>query len=401
MESREASGDLGVVIVAGGSSSRMCGIDKIFASLGGQPVLSHTIQVFQASYAVGSIVVVFSESNLAAGQNLVEGLGDSKVKAVLVGGRRRQDSARIGVEFLSQMEAPPAYIAIHDGPRPFIDETLIDRGLVAAGESGAAVPGIPVADTIKVVDDYSQVVDTPIRDTLRAVQTPQIFERELIARAHTEVSSDVTDDAMMVEMVGGKVAIFEGSIQNIKITTPEDLITAHQILSKRQPSGTSNEDQLRWGTGFDGHALKPGSVLRLGGIDIEFDHSLEGHSDGDVLLHAISSALLGAAKLGDLGTHFPSTSPEWSGIDSAVILESCLGMVRDSGWGVDYVDATIVAQRPRLGIYLERMVRRIAQILSTDTERINIKVTSTDHVGAIGQGKGIAAQAIATLRLLS
>jgi len=378
VESREASGDLGVVIVAGGSSSRMGGIDKIFASLGGQPVLSHTIQVFQASYAVGSIVVVFSESNLAAGQNLVEGLGDS-----------------------SQMEAPPAYIAIHDGPRPFIDETLIDRGLVAAGESGAAVPGIPVADTIKVVDDYSQVVDTPIRDTLRAVQTPQIFERELIARAHTEVSSDVTDDAMMVEMVGGKVAIFEGSTQNIKITTPEDLITAQQILSKRQPSGTSNEDQLRWGTGFDGHALKPGSVLRLGGIDIDFDHSLEGHSDGDVLLHAISSALLGAAKLGDLGTHFPSTSPEWSGIDSAVILESCLGMVRDSGWGVDYVDATIVAQRPRLGIYLERMVRRIAQILSTDTERINIKVTSTDHVGAIGQGKGIAAQAIATLRLLS
>jgi len=245
------------------------------------------------------------------------------------------------------------------------------------------------------------VVDTPVRDTLRAVQTPQIFERELIVSAHVEVSSDVTDDAMMVEMVGVKVAIFEGSTQNIKISTPEDLITAEQILSKRQPSGASNNDQLRWGTGFDGHALKPGSVLKLGGIDIEFDRSLEGHSDGDVLLHAISSALLGAAKLGDLGTHFPSTSPEWSGIDSAVILESCLGKVRDSGWGVDYVDATIIAQRPRLGIYLERMVQRIAQVLSTETDRINIKVTSTDHVGAIGQGEGIAAQAIATLRLLS
>jgi 2-C-methyl-D-erythritol 4-phosphate cytidylyltransferase/2-C-methyl-D-erythritol 2,4-cyclodiphosphate synthase len=378
----------------------MGGIDKIFASLGGQPVLSHTINVFQDSSAVGAIVIVLSETNLAAGQQLVDALGDSKVKAVLSGGQRRQDSARIGIEFLSQMETPSAYIAIHDGPRPFIDDALINRGLVAARESGAAVPGIPVTDTIKLVDEHSHVVDTPIRGMLRAVQTPQIFVRELIARAHAEVSSDVTDDAMMVETVGGKVAIFEGSPVNIKITTPEDLVNAEQILSRLQPSGGSSSDRLRWGTAFDGHALKPGSVLRLGGIDIEFDHSLEGHSDGDVLLHAISSALLGAAKLGDLGTHFPSSAPEWRGIDSAVILESCLGKVQDSGWGLDYVDATIVAQRPRLGIHLERMVQRIAQILSTDTERINIKATSTDHVGAIGQGEGIASQAIATLRLL-
>jgi 2-C-methyl-D-erythritol 4-phosphate cytidylyltransferase/2-C-methyl-D-erythritol 2,4-cyclodiphosphate synthase len=379
----------------------MGGIDKIFASLGGQPVLMHTLKVFQDAPAVAAIVVVLSESNVAAGQKLVDELGESKIHAVLTGGRRRQDSARVGVKYLSQMAAPPAFIAIHDGPRPFIDEALIDRGLEAVGESGAAVPGVPVTDTIKVVDDRNRVIDTPIRDALRAVQTPQIFERELIARAHAEIKSDVTDDAMMVEMVGGKVVIFEGSPQNIKITKPEDLIIAEQILSKLQLSGGSSDDRLRWGTGFDGHALKPGAGLRLGGIDIEFDHSLEGHSDGDVLLHAISSALLGAAKLGDLGTHFPSSSSEWSGIDSAVILESCLGKVRDAGWGVDYVDATIVAQRPRLGIHLERMVQRIAQILGTETERINIKVTSTDHVGAIGQGEGIAAQAIATLRLLS
>ena len=156
----------------------------------------------------------------------------------------------------------------------------------------------------------------------------------------------------------------------------------------------------RSGIGMDAHPLMDGRLFVLGGVTIPFDRGLAGHSDGDVLLHAISSALLGAAKLGDLGTHFPSTSPEWSGIDSAVILESCFDKVRVAGWGVDYVDATIVAQRPRLGIHLERMVQRIAQILSTGTDRINIKVTSTDHVGAIGQGEGIAAQAIATLRLL-
>jgi len=379
----------------------MGGLDKLFAPLRGRPVLAHTIRVFLDTAAVEHIVVVLSESNLAAGQKLVDEFGETNIHAALTGGQRRQDSARVGVEYLSQLDDPPAYIAIHDGPRPFVDEDLINRGLSAVIETGAAVPGIFVTDTIKVLDEQNLVVDTPIRDTLRAVQTPQIFERSLIARVHAEVSSNVTDDAIMVEMAGGRVAIFEGSPQNIKITTPEDLLTAEQILTKLHPSGGTSEDRLRWGTGFDGHALKSGASLRLGGVDIEFDHSLEGHSDGDVLIHAISSALLGAAKLGDLGTHFPSSSPEWSGIDSAVILESCLAKVRDADWGVDYVDATIVAQRPRLGIHLERMVQRIAQILSTETERINIKVTSTDHVGAIGQGEGIAAQAIATLRRLS
>jgi len=396
--------ELGVVIVAGGASTRMGGVDKIFAPLGGRSVLLHTVDVFQNSPLVGPIVLVLSDSNILEGQRLVDSLGESKVVMVLTGGLRRQDSARFGVEYLSQMENPPSFIAIHDGPRPFVDEALIGRGYAAAQKSGGAVPGIAVTDTIKVVSDGHVVADTPVRDTLRAVQTPQIFERELISRAHAEISSDVTDDAMMVEMIGGDVVVFEGSTDNIKITTPQDLIAAERILATRQPfgsSGSSGDERLRWGTGFDGHALKPGSGLRLGGVDIGFDHSLEGHSDGDVLLHAISSALLGAAKLGDLGTHFPSSSPKWSGVDSATILGECHDKVRNAGWGVDYVDATIVAQRPRLSTHLGRMMERIAQILGTETERINVKVTSTDHVGAIGQGEGIAAQAVATLRILA
>ncbi len=391
---------LGVIVVAGGSSIRMEGVDKIFADLGGAPVLAYCLDVFQCSDAVATVVVVLAEHNLGLGRDLIDSRGFDKVSSIVTGGARRQDSVRLGLEAMAKAGPLPSLVAVHDGPRPFIDEAMIQRALAAVGETGASVPAIPVTDTIKQVDEVGAVTGTPDRSSLRAVQTPQIFKTDLLVAAHAAISEDVTDDAMLIERNGGAVTVFEGSPDNVKITTPDHLTMARGILTARdiRPAGGSADDALRWGTGFDGHALVAGGGLRLGGIDVPFGMRLEGHSDGDVLLHAIASAILGAAGLGDLGTHFPSSSPEWTGADSRIIVRKAAEMAAATGWVIDYLDATIVAQRPRLGPYLVEMASGIAETLDIDPDRVSVKATSTDHVGAIGQGEGIAAQAVATLR---
>lgn len=391
---------LGVVVVAGGSSTRMGGVDKIFADLGGAPVLAHCLEVFQCSDVVATIIVVLAQHNLGLGRDLIASRGFNKVGPIVTGGARRQDSVRLGLEAMAKAGSMPPLILVHDGPRPFIDEAMIQRALAAVGGTGASVPAIPLTDTIKQVDETGTVIGTPDRSTLRAVQTPQIFQTDLLVAAHAAISEDVTDDAMLVERNGGAVTVFEGSPENVKITTPDDLITATGILAARgsQTAGGSTDDALRWGTGFDGHALVPGEGLRLGGIEVPFEMRLEGHSDGDVLLHAVASAVLGAAGLGDLGTHFPSSSPEWAGADSRLIVRKAAKMAAAAGWVVDYLDATIVAQQPRLGPHLVEIASGVAETLDISPDRVSIKATSTDHVGAIGRGEGIAAQAVATLR---
>jgi 2-C-methyl-D-erythritol 2,4-cyclodiphosphate synthase len=234
-----------------------------------------------------------------------------------------------------------------------------------------------------------------------AIQTPQIFRFDVLKTAHEMTNEDVTDDASMVETVGGLVAIFTGSNDNIKITTPEDLELATLILGRRQvgavaQSGAAAEG-TRFGIGFDGHSLKHGGPLRIGGVDVEFDHHLDGHSDGDVLFHSIASAILGAAGLGDLGGRFPSSDEHYAGFDSAQFIAESARLALEAGWLVSHVDATIIAQRPRLASVGPDMTANIGGINGLENSSINVKVTSTDHVGAIGTGEGIAAQAIATL----
>jgi 2-C-methyl-D-erythritol 2,4-cyclodiphosphate synthase len=294
-------------------------------------------------------------------------------------------------------------VAIHDGARPFIDDALLDRGLATAQKVGAAIAAIPVKDTIKVAP-HRLVTDTPDRSEMWAVQTPQVFRYDVLKTAHEITTVDVTDDAAMVESVGGLVAIFDGSNDNIKITTPEDLELAGLIFDRRSgesaaspPSGESPVVGSRYGIGFDGHRLAAGGPLRLGGIDIEYDHHLEGHSDGDVLLHAIASAILGAAGLGDLGGAFPSTDERYAGYDSARFITEAARTATAGGWMVGHLDATIIAQRPRLAPEVLRIVAQIRAIPGIGNASINVKVTSTDHVGVIGAGEGIAAQAIVTL----
>ena len=401
-KSKRAAADTGVIVVGGGTGTRMGGIDKVFAPIGGRPLLLYSVDAFHACERVRCIVLVLSERNLQRGRELVEESRLAKVVAVVPGGARRQDSVRVGLDALLAAPGPPdalTWVAVHDAARPFVDEAMLERGIEAAAATGAAVAAIPATDTIKAVDANRLVVDTPDRSRLWAVQTPQVFRPALLARAHGEITGDVTDDAAMVELAGGRVAVFDGSPDNIKITRPEDLAVAEAIASRRgsavagpAPAGA------RWGIGFDGHALGPGRPLRLGGVTIPFEMGLIGHSDGDVLLHAVADALLGAAGLGDLGRHFPSSGPAYAGIDSSVLLQRVLDMLQERGWGVEHVDATIIAQRPRLSPFQAEMTASIASLLGLDSASVNVKVTSTDRVGAIGKGEGIAAQAVATIR---
>ncbi len=388
--------DVGVVLLAAGGSTRMGG-DKMLLELAGTPLLEYSLETFQRSDRVSEIVVVVSDANQDAISDLVSNSDYDKVLAVIVGGARRQDSTANGVDRLMAEVGPGLkYVLVHDGARPFVDEAMIERGLMAAAEHGAAVPGLPVSDTIKSVGGDGTVEQTLDRSLLRAIQTPQVFRVDILARS-LGPTEDVTDDAALVELIGGTVGLFDGHPDNIKLTTPDDIERAESILARRNVGGAGVSN--RWGTGFDGHALVSGGPLRLGGVNIEHDRHLEGHSDGDVLLHAIASAILGAAGLGDLGSNFPSGDPTYAGIDSRELLRRAASMAGDAGWEVAYLDATIIAQQPKLAPYVNRIKDSIAETLLIPVESVNIKITSTDHVGAIGAGEGIAAQAIATLSI--
>jgi 2-C-methyl-D-erythritol 4-phosphate cytidylyltransferase len=298
----ENRGRMGVVVVAAGRSSRMEGVDKQVTLLGGEAVISHSLRVFEEFADVGSIVLVMSADNLEAGKAAVEAGGFYKVVDVVAGGERRQDSVKIGLDLIAaHTDGTPEFVAIHDGARPFIDAEMITRGLVTAQKIGAAIAAVPVKDTIKTAP-HRLVTDTPDRSVMWAIQTPQIFRFDVLKTAHEMTNEDVTDDASMVELVGGMVAVFTGSNDNIKITTPEDIELASLIYDRRNvdfksASGGIAVEGSRFGIGFDGHGLVDGGPLRLGGIDIEFHQRLDGHSDGDVLFHAIASAILGAAGL--------------------------------------------------------------------------------------------------------
>ena len=399
-DTRLNSRSLGVIIVAAGSSTRMGGGDKQFADLNGAPVLGYSLKLFARSKHVAGIALILSAENLERGRNLVSDLGLDNLVICTQGGDRRQDSARVGLRTLMSSAAATEFVAVHDGARPFVDETMIERGLAAARVIGAAAAGVPVKDTIKACGPNRVVTNTLDRRGLWAVQTPQIFRADVLSAAYETVTADVTDDAAMVELGGGLVAIFDGHPENIKITTPDDLLFA-RLIANRGKSGGPPVGEQRWGTGFDGHRLAAGGPLRLGGVDVPFDQHLEGHSDGDVLLHAISSSILGAASLGDLGSHFPSSDRQLAGIDSGVIVSKCVEMALAGGWAVNYLDATIVAERPKLAGHLRDMAIQIAKSANIPLTSVNIKVTSTDGVGATGAGEGIAAQAIVTLSRLA
>lgn len=374
---------IGAVIVAAGQGQRMGGVDKIFAELGGEPLLARVLDTFQGSPVVDEIVLVVGEENLERGRGLVGSHRWPKVTAICPGGRRRQDSVKNGLQRLGDCR----WVVIHDGARPLVGGSLIESGLAEVRETGAAVAAVPVKDTIKRISGENFVLETPERGTLWAIQTPQVFLFDLLLRAHEEITEDVSDDATMLEMLGHRVRIYRGSYENIKVTTLEDLVLAEGILRRKKA--------MRVGIGYDVHRLVEGRGLVLGGVAVPFAKGLLGWSDADVVIHAIIDALLGAAALGDIGTYFPSDDPQYRGISSLVLLRQARELLVEHGWHIGNIDVTIVLQEPKLAPFIDEMSRRIAEVLSVSEDQIGIKAKTADGLGFVGRGEGMAAYAAA------
>ncbi len=369
---------VGVIIAAAGSGTRMGGgsreLPKQFMKIGGVPMIKKTVEVFEKNEYVDDICVVINETYRSMYEELLADCG--KIRCMVPGGKERQESVGAGLRELMRISSFE-YVMIHDGARPYVTGDIIEASLEAAAKHGACTAAVPVKDTIRSGGITLE------RDNLFAVQTPQTFERNLIAEAYNRAWSDGyvgTDDGSLAERLGRNVAIVPGSYTNIKITTREDL-----------PMET------RIGTGYDVHRLTEGRKLILGGVEIPYEKGLLGHSDADVLAHAIADAILGAAALGDIGRHFPDSDARYKGISSMLILEHTAELVRENGFEIGNVDATVVAQMPKLAPYIQQMTENIAAALGTVPERVSVKATTTERLGLTGRGEGMAAQAAALL----
>lgn len=373
------------IIVAGGSSSRM-GFDKLLAPLQGKPVLLHSIQAMANNKYVDYLVLVVGQNRPQIEEMLAQ-QPPNKLCKIIQGGATRMESVLAGVRLAEDAEI----IAIHDGARPYVSDELITKGIELAGETGAAAPGIAVKDTIKFVHN-GKVEATPDRSLLRAVQTPQVFNRQAYCAAVEGIPpqeySAITDDCMVFEKVGLPVAIFDGEEGNSKITTPADLPKPQEEKQNMQP---------RIGHGYDVHRLVEGREFILGGVNISYEKGLLGHSDGDVLLHAITDALFGALALGDIGTHFPDTDPAYKGANSLHLLEHAAKIVKQKGYTIGNVDATVLCQAPKLKSYIPAMITKIAVTLGVEAQGISVKATTEEGLGFTGEGLGIAAHCVVLL----
>ena len=366
------------IIVAAGASRRM-GFDKLSYRLpDGRTVLETSCALFAAHPAVDELVLV-------AGGNRPQceaiAAACPKPCTVVQGGATRADSVRSGLA-----AAKGKLVAIHDAARPFASAEIITAALQAAAESGAAAPAVPVKDTIKVADQDGKVVATPDRATLYAVQTPQCFDRALYLQALEAVSGEkaslVTDDCSLFELAGLPVTLTAGDYANLKITTKEDL---------------QKEKTMRIGHGYDVHRLVEDRKLILGGVEVPYEKGLLGHSDADVLLHAVMDAVLGAAALGDIGQHFPDTDPAYKGADSLALTREVAKIIAAHGYKVGNIDATILCQRPKLAPHIPAMRQNIADAFGLPLDAVSVKATTEEHLGFTGEGLGIAAHAVALI----
>lgn len=369
--------DTTAILVAAGASRRM-GFDKLSYRLpDGRTVLETSCAALAAHPAVRQVVLV-------AGANRPEceriAAACPKPCCVVDGGETRADSVRNGLA-----AAEGALVAIHDAARPFVSRAVITAVLEAAARTGAAAPAVPVKDTIKVAQG-GRVVSTPDRAMLYAVQTPQCFSREKYRQALACVTGEqarqVTDDCSLFELAGMPVELTAGDYGNYKITTPDDL---------------KKEKTMRIGHGYDVHRLVEDRKLILGGVEIPYEKGLLGHSDADVLLHAVMDAVLGAAALGDIGRHFPDTDPAYRGADSLALTRAVAALIHEHGYTVGNIDATILCQKPKLAPYIEEMRRNIAAAFGVAADAVSVKATTEEHLGFTGEGLGIAAHAVALL----
>ena len=381
------------IIVAAGSGTRM-GFDKMLKKLSGKSVIKCTTEAFLKCPLINEIIVVVSENNEDAIISEFENANLTDKVKIVRGGKTRGESSVNGIR-----AAKSKYVLIHDGARPLITEEIISGTIKAVVDFGAAAPGVVPKDTLKTVNDGFSTA-TIDRSATVLVQTPQGFEREKILTAYEKVADECTDDCGIYEKWGGRVKITEGSYENIKLTTPEDIITAQEILRKRNNS-EKEILPMRIGTGFDTHRLSENRELILGGIKIPHDKGLLGHSDADVVIHAIIDALFGAAALGDIGTHFPDTSPEYKGIKSTILLKEAGRLILENGYKIGNIDVTVIAQAPKLSPYIDKMRECISEELGITKDRVSIKAKTNENMGFTGRKEGIEARAVALLNTIS
>ncbi|MFO7569196.1 MAG: 2-C-methyl-D-erythritol 4-phosphate cytidylyltransferase [Smithellaceae bacterium] len=383
------------VIPAGGAGRRLgATIAKQFIELYAQPILAHTLRVFQNTAVIDEIIVVVPEEDIiSVRERIIGAYALSKVTTVVAGGRERQDSVRCGLHAIA---APCDYVVIHDGVRPFVTMAMIERCLAAAMETGAACAGVRAKDTVKEADIDHTVTATLERHRLWLAQTPQVFALDLIRKAHDVALQDQyvgTDDASLAERIGVSVRMVDGADANIKITTQEDLAMAEAFMNQKQ----ARPVHLRTGLGYDSHRFAAGRKLILGGVEIPFELGLQGHSDADALIHAMCDALLGAAGLGDIGRHFPDTDPAYKNISSLVLLARVKQLLSDAGLAATHIDATVMMEKPKLAPHAAAMADNIARVLAVPVACISIKAKTNEGMGFVGQMEGVAVWAVANV----
>ena len=370
------------LIVAAGSGSRMEGtVPKQYRLLAGKSVLAHAVDALTSHPRIDAVRVV-----IGAGQQDIArtALGQRDVGDLIIGGAERSDSVRAGLAAVGD-----GIVLVHDSARPFCPPAVIDRLLDALPRGDGAVPILAVADTLaKGLGTIDAMVD---RSGLIRIQTPQAFHAEDLLYALGGGRGRATDESSVMVAAGLKVITVEGDTMLDKLTTAADWVRAEQKLSAAMITRT--------GTGFDVHAFSGPGPIMLGGIEVAHDRGLAGHSDADVALHSITDALLGAAALGDIGDHFPPSDPQWKGAKSDQFLAYAATLIRDRGGIIDQVDCTIICEAPRVGPHRLAMRESIAAILGIALDGVSVKATTTERLGFTGRGEGIAAQAIATIRL--
>ncbi len=384
-----------VLIVAGGSGTRLgAALPKQYLDLAGQSVLRRSVSAFRDHPAIAGIHVVIDPRHRAAYETSLAGLD---LPPPIAGGATRQDSVRNGLAALAPLA--PDLVLIHDAARPFVARDAIDRLLAALAEAEAAILALPVVDSLKrgAGDYIDAAVDR--RDLWRA-QTPQGFRFAAIFAAHRRAADSnptnaegASDDAAIAAAAGLRIRLVPGDPDNLKITNAADLAWAERRLMGE------NRMEYRTGSGFDVHRLIPGDGVTLCGIRIAHDRRLEGHSDADVALHALTDAILGALGAGDIGQHFPPSDSRWRGADSARFLDRARELVRERKGAIVHCDLTLICEAPKIGPHRAAMIARLAEILRLAPDRISVKATTTEKLGFTGRNEGIAAQAIATIAL--
>ena len=384
-----------VLIVAGGRGTRAAGSDrtlpKQYCSLAGRPVLSHAVDAFARHPAVGAIQVVIHADDRALYEAAIPS-GLDKLLPPVLGGSERQASVRSGLAALQATN--PEFVLIHDAARPLIDTALIDRVIDGLSRHAGVIAAQPVRDTLKRAAADGRIVATVARDGLWRAQTPQAFKFAKILAAHDAAvaagQTDFTDDAALAEWHGIAVAVVDGSERNIKLTTTEDFALAERLMA-------ASPGETRTGTGFDVHRFCDGDHVWLCGVSIPHDKALEGHSDADVGLHALTDALLGAIADGDIGQHFPPSDPKWKGAASHMFLRDAARRVAERGGRIQNVDVTLLCEAPKVGPHRDVMRAEISTILGIEIDRVGVKATTTEGLGFTGRREGIAAMASATI----